>query len=94
MSTPVNVTAPIERGNSSDDSLIQSKEAAAMVATPTQTRPEFIFYFLAVRRADLHDIPHRESVTVPDKLTARRSLVRRYVLSFAGRIPVKGGRHV
>lgn len=91
ISTPVNVTAPIERGNSSDDSLIQSKEAAAMVATPTQTRPEFIFYFLAVRRADLHDIPHRESVTVPDKLTARRSLVRRYVLSFAGRIPVKGG---
>lgn len=28
ISTPVNVTAPIERGNSSGDSLIQSKEAA------------------------------------------------------------------
>lgn len=92
--TPVDVTAPIERRNSSGDSLNQIKEAAAMVATPTQTRPEFIFYFLAVRRADLHDIPHREAVTAPDELTARRSLVGHYVLSFAGRIPVKGVRHV
>ncbi|MDJ3785097.1 host cell division inhibitor Icd-like protein [Salmonella enterica] len=65
-----------------------------MVATPAQTRPKFIFYFLAVRRADLHDIPHREAVTAPDELTARRSLVGRYVLSFAGRIPVQGVRHV
>ncbi|ECA5828289.1 host cell division inhibitor Icd-like protein [Salmonella enterica subsp. enterica serovar Hvittingfoss] len=59
-----------------------------MATTPTQTHPKFIFYFLAVRRADLHDIPHREAIAAPDELTARRSLVGRYVLSFAGRIPV------
>lgn len=71
-----------------------TEEAAAMVATLTALHPEFTFHFLAVRRADLHDRPHRESITAPDELTARRQLARDFVLLFAGRTPVKGVRHV
>lgn len=51
--------------------------------------PLFIWLFAAVSRADLTDhTPHMVRIAAPDELTARRSLVGRYVLSFAGRIPV------
>lgn len=69
-------------------------EAAAMVATPTPSHPEFTFHFLAVRRSDLNDKPHRESVTAPDELTARRLLAGCFVLCFAGRVPAQEARHV
>ncbi|ECZ8440858.1 ash family protein [Salmonella enterica] len=39
ISTPVNVTAPIERGNSRGDSLNLLEEAAAMATVPTQSHP-------------------------------------------------------
>lgn len=70
-----------------------TKEAAAMVATPSLSHPEFTFHFLAVRRSDLNDTPHRESVTAPDELTARRLLAGNFVLCFAGRVPAQGVRH-
>ncbi|GKQ07492.1 hypothetical protein NUKP79_12130 [Klebsiella quasipneumoniae] len=70
-----------------------TNEAAAMVATPTPSHPEFTFHFLAVRRSDLNDKPHRESVTAPDELTARRLLAANFVLCFAGRVPAQGVRH-
>lgn len=61
-------------------------------AHDTQTRPKNrVFLFLAVSRANLQDKPHRESITAPDEATARRMLVGRYVLSFAGSLPVAGG---
>ncbi|EDR5177115.1 host cell division inhibitor Icd-like protein [Salmonella enterica] len=57
--------------------------------------PLFIWLFAAVSRADLTDhTPHMVRIAAPDELTARRSLVGRYVLSFAGRIPVQGVRYV
>lgn len=90
--TPANVTTPLERENSGGDSL-NFKEAAVMVATPTQTHPEFTFHFLAVRRSDLNDRPHRETITAPDELTARRLLAGRFVLCFAGRVPSQEVRH-
>lgn len=93
ISTPISVTALLERGNSGGDSLTLLSEAAAMVATPTPSHPEFTFHFLAVRRSDLHDTPHRETVTAPDELTARRLLARDFVLLFAGRVPVQGVQH-
>ncbi|WP_323639987.1 host cell division inhibitor Icd-like protein [Pectobacterium polonicum] len=65
-----------------------------MVAIPTQTHPEFVFLFLAVRRADVHAVPHRETVIAPNEHSARRLLARDYVLAFAGRLPVEGARHV
>lgn len=92
--TPASVTAPHERENSGGDSLNQYKEAAAMVATPTPLHPEFTFYFLAVRRSDLTDRPHRETITAPDEMTARRLLAGRFVLCFAGRVPAQEVRHV
>ncbi|HFD3266761.1 TPA: host cell division inhibitor Icd-like protein [Escherichia coli] len=94
ISTPASVTAPYERGNSGGDSLNLQKEAARMATTPTPLHPEFTFHFLAVRRSDLNDCPHRESVNAPDETTARRMLARDFVLLFAGRVPFQGVRHV
>ncbi|EGF6520400.1 ash family protein [Salmonella enterica] len=93
ISTPVNVTAPIERGNSSGDSVNLLSEAANMAISAHLNPcpyPLFIWLFAAVSRADLTDhTPHMVRIAAPDELTARRSLVGRYVLSFAGRIPVQ-----
>lgn len=61
-----------------------------MATTPTPSHPEFTFHFLAVRRSDLNDRPHRESVNAPDETTARRMLARDFVLLFAGRVPSQG----
>lgn len=56
--------------------------------------PLFIWLFAAVSRADLTDhTPHMVRITAPDELTARRSLVGRYALSFAGRIPAQEVHH-
>lgn len=55
----------------------------------TQTHPKFTWLFLAVCRSDLNDKPHRESVTAPDELAARRLLSGRFVLCFAGRVPAQ-----
>ncbi|EEM8544074.1 host cell division inhibitor Icd-like protein [Salmonella enterica] len=44
ISTPVNVTALFERGNSGGDSLTKLKEAAAMATVPDQN-PLFVCYF-------------------------------------------------
>lgn len=58
-------------------------------------RPGFIFLFAAVSRLDLADhTPHMVRIAAPDELTARRSLVGRYVISFAGRVPAQEVRHV
>ncbi len=57
--------------------------------------PLFVFLFAAVSRADLTDhTPHMVRIAAPDELTARRSLVGRYVLSFAGRLPAQEVHHV
>lgn len=56
--------------------------------------PLFIWLFAAVSRADLTDhTPHMVRIAAPDELTARRSLVGRYALSFAGRIPAQEVNH-
>ncbi|ELC8999426.1 host cell division inhibitor Icd-like protein [Salmonella enterica] len=56
ISTPVNVTALFERGNSGGDSLTRTKETAAMATVPDQN-PLFVCYFknrLPVRVAGLY----------------------------------------
>lgn len=61
----------------------------------SNNRPGFIFLFAAISRLELADhTPHMVRIAAPDELTARRSLVGRYVLSFAGRIPAQEVRHV
>lgn len=84
---PVSVTTPIEIETSGGDSLTKLTEIIVMMATPTQT--QFKFLFLAVKRTDKTDIPHRIEATAPSEHDARLMLVRDYILSFAGRLPVK-----
>ncbi|MGE1853815.1 host cell division inhibitor Icd-like protein [Morganella morganii] len=82
----VAVTTP-EIGVSSGDSLTKLLEIIVMMAIPAQT--QFKFLFLAVKRADSTDIPHRIEATAPNEHSARLLLVRDYILSFAGRLPVR-----
>ena len=82
-----NVTTPIEIGTSGGDSELKQTEIIVMMATPTQT--QFKFLFLAVKRTDKTDTPHRIEATAPNEHDARLMLVRDYILSFAGRLPVK-----
>ncbi len=66
------------------------KGVPAMAKASPCPYPLFVFLFAAVSRADLTDhTPHMVRIAAPDELTARRLLVGRYVLSFAGRIPVQ-----
>ncbi|HEI9768303.1 TPA: ash family protein [Morganella morganii] len=91
ISTPVSVTTPIERGNSGGDSVCNIKEIIIMMATPART--QFKFLFLAVKRADSSDIPHRIETTAPDEQSARLMLVADYILAFAGRVPAQEVAH-
>lgn len=84
---PVNVTTPIEIETSGGDSALIQTEIIVMMAIPTQT--QFKFLFLAVKRTDSTDIPHRIEATAPNEHSARMLLVRDYILSFAGRLPVR-----
>ncbi|ENN6350580.1 host cell division inhibitor Icd-like protein [Providencia rettgeri] len=84
------VTTP-EIGVSSGDSLTKLLEIIVMMATPTQT--QFKFLFLAVKRTDKTDTPHRIEATAPNEHDARLMLVRDYILSFAGRLPAQEVAH-
>ncbi|CAM4371366.1 Phage immunity repressor protein [Lelliottia jeotgali] len=64
-----------------------------MATTLTQSHSEFIFVFAAVRRADRKPRICMLRTVAGDEQTARLSLVRDYVLSFAARLPVAEVRH-
>lgn len=49
----------------------------------------FTFLFLAVVRVDPKASPHREQVTATTEHEARAMLAARFVLLFAGRMPVR-----
>ncbi|WP_353613470.1 host cell division inhibitor Icd-like protein [Mangrovibacter phragmitis] len=65
-----------------------SMEAAFMATTLTLSHPQFVFVFAAVRRADRKPRIRMLRTVASDERAARLSLVRDYVLSFAGRLPV------
>lgn len=65
-----------------------------MATTPIHSHPQFVWLFLAVRRSDVSAKPHREEVTAPDLMSARRTIARNFVASFAGRLPVREVAHV
>ena len=91
ISTPANVTAISERGNSGGDSLKQ-KEAAYMLATTPTQNPQFIWLIAAVRR-DMPTITAKiHHIAAETEQEARRSLARDHVCFFAGRIRT-GGAH-
>lgn len=58
--------------------------------TPNQS---YRWLFLALNRSDYTAKPCRIAVTAPNENSARLMLVRDYILSFAGRLPVIGGKH-
>ena len=85
ISTPANVTAISERGNSGGDSL-NTKEAAAMLATTPTQNPQFIWLIAAVRR-DMPTITAKiHHIAAETEQEARRILARDHVCFFAGRI--------
>lgn len=65
-----------------------SMEVALMATTLTPSHPQFVFVFAAVRRADRKTRICMLRTVAGDEHAARLSLVRDYILSFAGRLPV------
>ncbi len=65
-----------------------SMEVALMATTLTLSHPQFVFVFAAVRRADRKPRICMLRTVASDERAARLSLVRDYVLAFAGRLPV------
>ncbi|EJV7808373.1 host cell division inhibitor Icd-like protein [Escherichia coli] len=85
--TPVWAIA-IERENSGDSNNLLSIGGCLMATILTPSHPQFIFVFAAVRRADRKLRICMLRTVAGDEQAARLSLVRDYVLSFAGRLPV------
>lgn len=89
--TPADVTANSERENSGGDSL-NTKEAAAMLATTPTQNTQFIWLIAAVRR-DMPTITAKiHHIAAETEQEARRILARDHVCFFAGRIRT-GGAH-
>ncbi|MGN2497728.1 host cell division inhibitor Icd-like protein [Serratia nevei] len=86
--TPVWATT-IECRNSGGSGNSLTLEAAVMATTLTPTHPKFCFLFAAVRRSALTATPRIVRTVADSERNARRRLSRDYVLSFAGRLPVK-----
>lgn len=59
-----------------------------MATILTPSHPQFVFVFAAVRRADRKPFIRMLRIVASDEHSARLSLVRDYILSFAGRLPV------
>jgi len=70
-------------------------EIYAMTVKNSTTHSPAIYYwlFLAVSRSDTSDRPHRKAVTASSEHEARKLLAQQFILFFAGRLPVNGGRH-
>ncbi|EBN9895071.1 host cell division inhibitor Icd-like protein, partial [Salmonella enterica] len=87
ISTPVRATTH-EICSSGGGNNRYFKEVALMATTLTPSHPQFVFVFAAVRRADRKPRICMLRTVAGDEHAARLSLVRDYVLSFAGRLPV------
>ncbi|MFP5567490.1 host cell division inhibitor Icd-like protein, partial [Salmonella sp. 741265082_HSA] len=85
--TPVWATTH-ERRNSGGSCNQLTMEVALMATTLTPSHPQFVFVFAAVRRADRKPRICMLRTVAGDEHAARLSLVRDYILSFAGRLPV------
>ncbi|EHY7787423.1 host cell division inhibitor Icd-like protein [Salmonella enterica] len=79
---------PPERENSGGSVNRYSMEVALMATTLTPSHPQFVFVFAAVRHADRKPRICMLRTVAGDEHAARLSLVRDYVLSFAGHLPV------
>ncbi|PXW53060.1 Ash family protein [Grimontella sp. AG753] len=77
-----------EIGVSGGGNHMQTLEAALMATILTPSHPQFVFVFAAVRRADRKPRICMLRTVAGDEQAARLALVRDYILSFAGRLPV------
>ena len=68
-------------------------EVALMASTLAPTHPQFVFVFAAVRRTERTRRVSMLRTVAGDEHTARLSLVRDYILSFAARLPVAEVAH-
>ncbi len=59
-----------------------------MATILTPSHPQFVFVFAAICRADRKPRICMLRTVAGDEHAARRSLVRDYILSFAGRLPL------
>ncbi|NDJ58754.1 ash family protein [Enterobacteriaceae bacterium 4M9] len=84
--TPVRVTTH-ERRNSGGGNNRYSQEVALMATTLIPSRPQFIFVFAAVRRAQTGSSLRMLRTVATSEYLARRSLAPEYVLSLAARLP-------
>ena len=66
-----------------------SMEIVLMTTVLTAAHSQFTFIFAAIRRTDATARPCMLRTVADDERSARASLARHYVLSFAGRLPVK-----
>ncbi|HGM5490586.1 TPA: host cell division inhibitor Icd-like protein [Serratia fonticola] len=87
ISTPVWATTH-KRGNFGGSNNLYSKKAATMATILAPSHPQFVFLFAAVRRNTTTLQPCMLRTVATCEHAARRALVRDYVLSFAGRLPV------
>ena len=87
ISTPVWATTH-KCGNFGGSCNQLTMEVALMATTLTPSHPQFVFVFAAVLRADRQPRICMLRTVAGDEHTARLSLVRDYVLAFAGRLPV------
>ena len=85
--TPVRATTH-ERRNSGGGDNRYSQEVALMATTLTPSHTQFVFVFAAVLRADRQPRIRMLRTVAGDEQAARLSLVRDYILAFAGRLPV------
>ncbi|ENB9204706.1 host cell division inhibitor Icd-like protein [Serratia marcescens] len=81
--------SPPECGNFGGGVNRYSMEIVLMTTALTAAHPEFTFIFAAVRRTDAAALPCMLRTVAGDERSARASLARDYVLSFAGRLPVR-----
>ena len=83
---------PPLRENSGGSCYQLTMEVALMATILAPSHPQFVFVFAAVRRADRKPRICMLRTVAGDEHAARLSLVRDYILSFAGRLPVAEGR--
>ncbi len=96
--TPSNDITSTKRGLITTDSIIievTMKQHNTPVTGRTSLTPNqsYRWLFLALNRSDYTAKPCRIAVTAPNEHDARLMLVRDYMLIFAGRLPVIGGKH-
>lgn len=91
LSTLLRLTTPFESG------LVRlinfANEAAAMVATPTQTHPKYQYRFMALDRTDRQAKPCKIIIEATSEHEARKVLAPHYILSLSAVLPIQEVRH-